>query len=71
MAGRFTASGGNITAGARDLGAGRQPRRPTSAFTGTYTQAANGRALLTLTTAANNNLRGLDGQSDARTFRGQ
>ena len=55
MAGRFTASGGNITPGARDSVQDGNVRRNVS-FTGTYTQAVNGRALVTLTTAANNNL---------------
>ena len=52
MAGRFTASGGNITAGARDLVQDGNPATNVS-FTGTYTQTPNGRALLNLTTAAN------------------
>jgi hypothetical protein len=52
MAGRFTASGGNITAGARDSVQDGGPATNVS-FTGTYTQTPNGRALLNLTTAAN------------------
>ena len=70
MAGRFNASGGNITTGARDSVQDGNVASNVS-FTGTYTQAANGRALVSLTTAANNNLRGVDGQSYARTFPGQ
>ena len=54
-AGAFTAASGAITAGARD-----QVQDGNSvvnlAFTGTYTQAATGRAVLSLSTAANNNL---------------
>jgi hypothetical protein len=56
-AGRFTANGGSITAGARD--SVQDGNAATNvAFTGTYTQtpAVNGRFLVTLTTAANNNL---------------
>jgi hypothetical protein len=52
MAGRFTASGGNITAGARDLVQDGSPATNVS-FTGTYTQTLNGRAVLNLTTATN------------------
>ena len=52
MAGRFTASGGTITAGARDLVQDGGPATNVS-FTGTYTQTPNGRAVLNLTTAAN------------------
>jgi hypothetical protein len=52
MAGRFTASGGNITAGARDLVQDGSPATNVS-FTGTYTQTPNGRTLLNLTTASN------------------
>lgn len=52
MAGRFTASGGNITAGACDSVQDSGPATNVS-FTGTYTQTPNGRALLNLTTAAN------------------
>jgi hypothetical protein len=54
MAGRFTASGGNLTAGARDLVQDGNPATNVS-FTGTYAQTPNGRALLNLTTAANSN----------------
>jgi hypothetical protein len=54
MAGRFTASGGNITAGARDLVQDGNPATNVS-FTGTYTQTPNGRTLLNLTTASNSN----------------
>jgi hypothetical protein len=54
MAGRFTASGGNITAGARDSVQDGGPATNVS-FTGTYTQTPNGRAVLNLTTAANSN----------------
>jgi hypothetical protein len=54
-AGRFTASGGNITAGVRD--SVQDGNSGTNvAFTGTYTQTTPGRFLLTLTTAANNSL---------------
>ncbi len=52
MAGRFSASGGNITAGARDSVQDGGPATNVS-FTGTYTQTPNGRAVLNLTTAAN------------------
>ena len=56
MAGRFTASGGNITSGARDSVQDGNPATNIS-FTGTFTPpAANGRTLVTLTTAANSNL---------------
>jgi hypothetical protein len=56
MAGRFTASGGNITSGARDSVQDGNSATNIS-FTGTFTPpAANGRTLLTLTTAANSNL---------------
>jgi len=55
MAGRFNASGGNITMGARDSVQDGNVAGNVS-FTGTYTQAVNGRALVTLTTAANKNL---------------
>jgi hypothetical protein len=54
MAGRFTASGGNITAGARDSVQDGGTATNVS-FTGTFTQAATGRAVLSLTTAANSN----------------
>ena len=55
MAGRFSASGGNITAGARDSVQDGGTASNVS-FTGTYTQAASGRTLVSLTTAANSNL---------------
>ena len=55
MAGRFTASGGNITAGARDSVQDGGTATNVS-FTGTFTQAASGRALVSLSTAANSNL---------------
>ena len=55
MAGRFTASGGNITAGARDSVQDGNPATNVS-FTGTFTQTPNGRTVLNLTTAANSNL---------------
>jgi hypothetical protein len=55
MAGRFTASGGTITSGARDSVQDGNPATNVS-FTGTFTQAASGRALVSLTTAANSNL---------------
>ena len=55
MAGRFTASGGNITVGARDSVQDGNVASNVS-FTGTYTQAVNGRAVVSLTTAANKNL---------------
>ena len=70
MAGRFTASGGNITAGARDSVQDGNPATNVS-FTGTYTQTPNGRALLNLTHRREQQLRGVDGQSDTRAFRGQ
>jgi hypothetical protein len=54
MAGRFTANGGNITAGARDSVQDGGPATNVS-FTGTYTQTTNGRAVLSLSTAANSN----------------
>ena len=47
MAGRFNASGGNITMGARDSVQDGSVASNVS-FTGTYTQAVNGRALVTL-----------------------
>jgi hypothetical protein len=54
-AGRFTASGGSITAGARDsVQDGNSGLNV--AFTGSYTQAPSGRALLTLSTPQNNSL---------------
>ncbi len=54
-AGRFTANGGAITAGARD--AVQDGNSVVNvAFTGSYTQTSNGRAVLTISTAANNNL---------------
>jgi hypothetical protein len=55
MAGRFTASGGMITAGARDSVQDGGTATNVS-FTGTYTQVASGRALVSLTTPANSNL---------------
>ncbi len=54
-AGRFTANGGTISAGARDT-VQDGGSVVNTAFTGTFTQTANGRASLTLTTAANSNL---------------
>jgi hypothetical protein len=54
MAGRFTASGGSITAGARDSVQDGGTATNVS-FTGTFTQAASGRAVLSLSTTANNN----------------
>jgi len=54
-AGRFTASGGNISGGARDT-VQDGSTAPNVAFTGTYTQAVNGRAAVALSTTANNNL---------------
>jgi hypothetical protein len=54
MAGRFTASGGSITAGARDSVQDGGTATNVS-FTGTFTQAASGRAVLSLSTAANSN----------------
>lgn len=54
MAGRFTAAAGTITAGARDSVQDGGTATNVS-FTGTFTQTANGRAVLSLTTAANNN----------------
>jgi hypothetical protein len=54
MAGRFTASGGNITAGARDSVQDGGPATNVS-LTGTYTQTPNGRAVVSLTPAANSN----------------
>lgn len=54
-AGRFTANAGNITAGVLD--AVQDGNRSVNiSFTGTYTQAVSGRALLTLSTGANNDL---------------
>ncbi len=54
-AGRFTASSGTITGGARDtVQDGSSAVNVT--FTGTYTQAASGRASITLSTTANSNL---------------
>jgi hypothetical protein len=52
MAGRFTANAGAITAGARDSVQDGNSVVNVS-FTGTYTQAPSGRAVLTLSTAAN------------------
>ncbi len=54
-AGRFTANGGAITAGARDA-VQDGSSVVNVAFTGSYTQTGNGRAVLSLSTAANNNL---------------
>jgi len=54
MAGRFTASAGAITAGARDSVQDGNSVVNVS-FTGTYTQAPSGRAVLSLSTVANNN----------------
>jgi len=54
MAGRFTASGGSITAGVRDSVQDGGTATNVS-FTGTFTQAASGRAVLSLSTAANSN----------------
>jgi hypothetical protein len=54
MAGRFTASGGSITAGARDSVQDGGTATNVS-FTGTFTQAASGRAVLSLSTTANSN----------------
>jgi hypothetical protein len=53
MAGRFTATAGAITAGARDSVQDGNSVVNVS-FTGTYTQAPSGRAVLTLSTVANN-----------------
>jgi major membrane immunogen (membrane-anchored lipoprotein) len=54
-AGRFTASSGTINGGARDtVQDGSSAVNVT--FTGTYTQAAGGRASVALSTAANSNL---------------
>lgn len=55
MAGRFTASAGAITGGARDSVQDGNSVVNVS-FTGTYTQAVNGRALVSLSTVANSNL---------------
>jgi hypothetical protein len=55
MAGRFTAGGGNITAGARDS-VQDGGTAANVGFTGTYTQAVNGRVPVALNTAANSNL---------------
>jgi hypothetical protein len=55
MAGRFSAAGGTITAGARD--SVQDGGTATNvAFTGTFTAAPSGRTLISLTTAANSNL---------------
>jgi len=54
-AGRFTATSGAITSGARDT-VQDGSTAANVAFTGTYTQAVNGRAAVTLSTTANNNL---------------
>lgn len=55
MAGRFSASGGTVTAGARD--SVQDGGTATNvAFTGTFTAAASGRTVISLTTAANSNL---------------
>jgi hypothetical protein len=55
MAGRFSASAGTITAGARDFSQDGVTATNIS-FTGTYTQAPNGRTLATLTTTVNSDL---------------
>jgi hypothetical protein len=52
MAGRFTANAGAITAGARDSVQDGNSVNNVS-FTGTYSQAPSGRAVLTLSTVAN------------------
>ncbi len=54
-AGRFTASSGAISSGARDT-VQDGSSIVNSTFTGTYTQAASGRASVTLSTTANSNL---------------
>jgi len=54
-AGRFTANSGTITAGARDFVQDGNTATNVS-FTGTYAQAVSGRAAVTLSTMANNNL---------------
>ena len=55
MAGRFTASGGTVTAGARD--SVQDGGTATNVlFTGTFTAAASGRTVISLTTTANSNL---------------
>ena len=54
-AGRFTASSGTITGGARDTVQDGNTSANV-AFTGTYTQAANGRVAVALSTTANSNL---------------
>ncbi len=54
-AGRFTANSGSITAGARDSVQDGNTA-PNVSFTGTYAQAVSGRAAVTLSTMANNNL---------------
>jgi hypothetical protein len=54
MAGRFTAGAGTITAGARDSVQDGGTATNVS-FTGTFTQAASGRNVLSLSTAANSN----------------
>ncbi|MGH9544194.1 MAG: hypothetical protein ACRD23_03160 [Terriglobales bacterium] len=55
MAGRFTANAGSIAMGARDSVQDGANATNVS-FTGTYTQEASGRALVSLSTAANSNL---------------
>lgn len=55
MAGRFTASGGTITAGALDAVQDSAPSTNVT-FTGTYTSALSGRTLVTLNTSPNGNL---------------
>ena len=55
MAGRFSASGGTITGGARDSVQDSSPATNVT-FTGTYTQVASGRALVSLSTVSNSNL---------------
>jgi len=54
-AGRFTASNGTITGGARDTVQDGNTSANV-AFTGTYTQAANGRVAVAFSTTANSNL---------------
>lgn len=59
MAGRFSASAGTITAGARDsvlVTSTASTVGTNVSFTGTYSQTPDGRALVSLSTAANGNL---------------
>lgn len=59
MAGRFSANGGNITAGARDsvqLSSSNSSNATNVSFTGAYTSSGGGRFLASLSTAANSNL---------------